>query len=169
MSGRWPRRRSRNGWRSAEARLVTGIRAHICWNRGRFAFVPDMRHLLVVLLASVAIASCAQPIATRHRLVSGVVGGWPATSQGDGITPAPNHVIEFLPLSDGPTLTATSGAKGRYSIDLRPGYYVVRLVGVEVVAMLSAKDPDNFGKWPLVTVVGGRESKLDLIFDTGLR
>jgi len=128
-----------------------------------------MRHLLVVLVASVAISSCAQPIATRDGRVSGVVGGWPATSQGGGITPAPNHVVEFLPQSDGPTLTATSGAKGRYSIDLRPGYYVVRLVGFEVMAMLSAKDPNNFGKWPLVTVVAGRESKLDLIFDTGLR
>jgi hypothetical protein len=128
-----------------------------------------MRHLPVVLLASFAIASCAQPIAPGDGRVSGVVGGWSGGSLGGGMMPLPDQVIEFLPLSDGPTLVATSDAKGRYSIDLRPGYYVVRLVGFEVMRILLAKDPNNFGKWPLVRVGAGRESKLDLLFDTGVR
>jgi hypothetical protein len=132
----------------------------VCTYRGR---------LLGALLASIAITACTAPIASGDGRVSGTVGAWPARPLGGDIAPAPNKVVEFVRLSASPIFTATSDARGKYSINLRPGTYEVRLAGFAPTGLLYGRDPDTYGQWPRVTVAVGRESKLDLIYDSGIR
>jgi hypothetical protein len=65
--------------------------------------------------------------------------------------------------------SAESDGGGHYTIDLRPGTYEVRLAGYMPAGLLYGKDPKTYGQWPQVTVVAGREAKVDLTFDTGIR
>lgn len=101
--------------------------------------------------------------------MSGMVGGWPARPLGGDIAPAPNKVVEFVPASGGPIQSATSDAGGKYTIDLRPGRYEVRLAGYLPAGLLYGRNPNTYGQWPQVTVVEGRESRIDLTFDSGIR
>jgi hypothetical protein len=125
--------------------------------------------VIAVSLCVVAIAACAGPIALGEGRVTGIVGGWPAHPQGGDIAPEPSKVVLFVPESGGPTQSATSGSDGHYFIDLTPGQYEVRLSGFQPVGLLYGRDPKTYGQWPHVTVTEGTESKLDLIYDTGIR
>lgn len=115
------------------------------------------------------VLSCAfdEPPSDGH--VAGLVGGWPAQPLGGDIAPAPGKTVEFHPDAGGRMSTAVSWNDGRYDIALPPGGYEVQLAGYMPLALLYARDPKTYGQWPHVIVTAGRTTRLDLIYDTGIR
>ena len=120
-------------------------------------------------LAIFAFCACAQPIAAGEGRVFGMVGAWPAAPQGGNVAPAPNKVVLFFPAQGGQTRSVTSGPDGKYSIDLAPGSYEVRLEGYQPTGLLYGRNPKTYDQWPQVSVGVGNEVKLDLIYDSGIR
>jgi len=113
--------------------------------------------------------ACQLGPASDRGEVSGLVGGWPAAPLGGDVAPEPGKTVQFVPAAGGATATTVSGSDGRYSIYLSPGVYEVRLAGFAAVGLLYGRNPKTYGQWPRVTVVAGRQSKVDLIYDTGIR
>lgn len=87
---------------------------------------------------------------------------------GDGVAPAPGKTIQFVPATRGQTQQTMTGSDGRYSIDLVPGAYEVRVDGYAPTQFGYGRDPKTYGQWPKVTVTVGREIKLDLIYFSGI-
>ena len=77
--------------------------------------------------------------------------------------------VQFAPTGGGQTETTTTGSDGLYFIDLSPGNYEVRLSGYNPLQLYYGRSPNSYGQWPKVKVAAGRETKLDLIYDTGIR
>jgi hypothetical protein len=128
-----------------------------------------MRHLVLPLLASLAISACAGPIALGEGRVSGLVGYAPSSPLGNAVGPAANKTVQFVPMGGGSIQSATSGSDGRYLIDLSPGTYEVRLVGYAPAQLYYGKNPKTYGRWPQATIIRGQETMLDLIYDSGIR
>jgi hypothetical protein len=120
------------------------------------------------MLAALVFA-CSAPIAAGEGRVTGMVGAWPAAPLGGDVAPAPNKVVRFVPAVGGQTHSVTSGADGKYSIDLAPGSYEVRLDGYQPAGLLFGRNPNTYGQWPQVTVGVGNVVNLDLIYDSGIR
>ena len=129
-----------------------------------------MRQLVALpLLAAFVLVACSAPIAAGEGRVTGMVGAWPAAPLRGDVAPAPNKVVTFVPAAGGEPHSVTSGSDGRYSIDLPPGSYEVRLDGYQPTGLLYGRDPKTYSQWPHVTVGVGNEVKLDLIYDSGIR
>jgi hypothetical protein len=123
---------------------------------------------LAIASALLLLAACQGPIALGDGRVSGLVGAAPAHPLGNDIAPAAGKTVQFV-LAGGGEAEATTGADGRYLIDLSPGNYEVRLRGYNPLQLYNGRDPNSYGKWPTVKVTAGREARLDLIYDSGIR
>jgi hypothetical protein len=74
-----------------------------------------------------------------------------------------------VPTGGGASEATQTGTDGRYTIDLSPGNYEVRLSGDNPLQLYYGRNPNSYGQWPTVKVIAGRETKLDLIYDSGIR
>jgi hypothetical protein len=128
-----------------------------------------MRWAVISLAAGMLLASCQADQAPTDGHATGLVGGWPAQPLGGDVAPAPGKTVEFHPDGGGSVSKTVSGSDGRYDITLSPGGYEVRLAGYVALALLYARDPKTYGQWPHVTVMAGHTTRLDLIYDTGIR
>ena len=125
--------------------------------------------LFVTSLSVLFIVACQSPIGHGDGRVSGLAGAAPARPLGNDIAPAPGKTVKFLASENGHTESTTTGSDGHYSIDLRPGTYEVRLQGHSPLQLYFGRNPNTYGQWPKVTVTAGEETKLDLIYDSGIR
>lgn len=130
---------------------------------------PGMRLAVISLAAGAVLVGCQVDAAPTAGRVAGLVGGWPAQPLGGDIAPAPGKTVEFHPDGGGSVSKTVSGSDGRYDITLSPGGYEVQLAGYMPLALLYARDPKTYGQWPHVTVTAGHTTRLDLIYDTGIR
>jgi len=128
-----------------------------------------MSRVLAAASALLVLVACQGPIALGDGRVSGLVGAAPADPLGNRIAPQADKTVEFVPAGGGQTRTATTGTDGRYFVDLSPGDYEVRLRGYNPVQLYYGRAPNSYGKWPNVEVIAGREIKIDLIYDSGIR
>ena len=136
----------------------------VVWVGGRVSVL-----LIAAGVAASWLVACQGAIGFGHGRVSGLVGGAPIGPLGNQIGPAPGKTVEFVPDNSDKTQTTTTGSDGRYSIDLTPGDYEVRLAGYAPLQLYYGRDPKTYGQWPKITVTLGQETKLDLIYDTGIR
>lgn len=128
-----------------------------------------MRLFLVAVLVLLPMTSCVGPIALGEGRVSGLVGASPASPLGNSVRPAANKEVQFVSTDAGRIQSTTSGSDGRYRIDLSPGKYEVQLVGFAPMQLYYGRSPETYGLWPQVTIVIGRETTLDLIYDSRIR
>lgn len=119
--------------------------------------------------ALLLLVACQGPIAPGEGRVSGLVGAAPAQPLGNAVAPAAGKTVQFLPTGGGHSEATTTGTDGRYFIDLSPGHYEVRLSGYNRFQLYYGRNPNSYGQWPKLTVVAGRETKVDLIYDSGIR
>jgi hypothetical protein len=130
---------------------------------------PGMRWAVIALAAGFLLVGCQIDAPPTAGHVVGLVGGWPAQPLGGDIAPAPDKTVEFHPNGGGSVSKTVSGHDGRYDVSLAPGGYEVQLAGYMPLALLYARDQKTYGQWPHVTVTAGHTTRLDLIYDTGIR
>jgi hypothetical protein len=124
---------------------------------------------LATASALLVLVACQSPIGLGNGRVSGLVGAAPAQPLGNVAAPAAGKTVQLVPTGGGESEATTTGTDGRYSIDLSPGNYEVRLNGYNPLQLYYGRNPNSYGQWPSVKVTAGRETKLDLIYDSGIR
>jgi hypothetical protein len=115
------------------------------------------------------LVACQGPIGLGEGRVSGLVGAEPAQPLGNAVAPAAGKTVQFVPTGGGQTEATTTGTDGRYSVDLSPGSYEVRLSGYNPLQLYYGRNPNSYGKWPKVKVIAGQATRLDLIYDSRIR
>jgi len=124
---------------------------------------------LITAFALLVFVACQSPVGLGNGRVSGLVGAAPAQPLGNAVAPAAGKTVQFVPTGGGETEATKTGTDGRYSIDLGPGNYEVRLSGYNPLQLYYGRNPKSYGQWPTVTISAGTETKLDLIYDSGIR
>lgn len=122
--------------------------------------------LAVLGLALVLLVGCRAPIAPGYGRVSGLVTA-PTTPLGTQIAPASGKSLLFIPAAGGQAHLVMTGPDGHYSVDLGAGNYEVRLEGYNSDLFYDGVNPATYRQWPKVTVTGGHETKVDLIYFSG--
>jgi hypothetical protein len=119
--------------------------------------------------AFLLLVACQGPIGLGHGRILGLVGSAPARPLGNDIAPAAGKTVQFVPIKGGQTASTTTGTDGRYVTDLSPGKYEVRLSGYNPLQLYYGRNPSSYGQWPNVKVIAGEDTKLDLIYDSGIQ